>query len=470
MIRNALIYPGMCAAVLGFGISGRAALRYFAQCGAEVIVSDIRRRAELSAEEEELLEKYAAAYEGGGHTPSFLRRAEKIFVSPGIPKGEGVLGEAKEAGKIVGELALAGPALRAPVVAITGTNGKTTVTSLLGELLRQSGKRVFVGGNIGVPLFDFLAGGDDADVIVLEASSFQLEHSGDFRPDIALLLNITPDHLDWHGSFAEYISAKSRIFSRQRKEDVLIYCGDDPECCRIVEDAKYLQKRRVFSFGCAKDGDVRIREGEVHVCLQGEEQNYDLSETSMSGRTGLLNCAAAIIGALLLGCRKKAIQKGLEGFSPPSHRMERIGEYRGVTYINDSKATNTGAVIAALEQLEGGVILIVGGRDKGDDYSLLFEAVAKKAVLLVLIGEAADKIAGALRGAAPLVFADSVEKAVVRAANAATGGDTVLFSPACASFDMFESYAHRGMFLQPPSARCMKEGETGRLSRNERQR
>ncbi len=442
MVENDFIKPGMRVAVMGYGISGRAAVRYLLECDADVSVSDARRLGELPDEHQEYLERNSISYEGGGHSSGFLKEAELIVVSPGIPKDLEVLREVRRKGiPVMGELALAGPAIHVPIVAITGTNGKTTVTSLIGELLQKAGKKVFVGGNIGTPLFDFLLGERDVDVVVLEVSSFQLENSGDFRPDVALLLNVTPDHLDWHGSLAAYTDAKARLFLHQGSRDTAIVCGDDPACSSVMER---FPDSSPLIFGCGLGCDARIDGDHLEVTWQGECQIYDLTATSMANHIGRLNGASAILAVLSLGCRQETIEKGLGEFFPPPHRMERVLELSGVSYIDDSKATNTGAVLSALEQVEGKVVLIAGGRDKGDDYSLLREAVEGKVRKLILIGEAAGNIGKRLDDIVSVGYANSMDEAVLHASEVAGIGETVLLSPACASFDMFDSYGHRG--------------------------
>jgi len=369
------------------------------------------------------------------------------MVSPGIPIDLPVLQEVRDRGiPIMGELAIAGPAIDARIVAITGTNGKTTVTSLIGELLQSAGKKVFVGGNIGTPLFDYLCEQGSVDVVVLEVSSFQLETAGTFRPDVALLLNVTPDHLDRHHDMAGYVAAKRRIFTNMGENDIAILCGDDPLCREIAVGLTFGQPQL---FGHGTDCQARVNSDRVIVDSNGLEETYLLSGTALSGTTGALNSAAAILVGRSLGCAPKDLQKGLECFVPGPHRLAKVGEIRGVGYYDDSKATNTGAVLSALSQFAKNVILIAGGRDKGDDYRLLREAVSSKVKKLVLIGEAADKIATALTGIVDIERSASMEAAVEFAAKVASPGDTVLLSPACSSFDMFTNYGHRGRaFIQ----------------------
>ncbi len=442
MLTNEKIQSGMHVVVLGLGISGRAAVRYLLACGAKVSVSESRSLLQMKKEELDFLNDSGVKLECGGHSPSLLYQADMILVSPGVPFDLPLLVQAKEKGvKVVGELAIAGPAINAKVVAITGTNGKTTVTSLVGEMLACAGKKVFVGGNIGVPLFEYFLQPEPVDVVVLEVSSFQLESCGEFRPDVALLLNVTPDHFDRHRDLAGYMKAKERIFINQHRGDIAIVNGDDPICRKI---AARLSGRKPLLFGHGADCRARTSSDRVVVGFDGVVETYSLSGTSMSGVTGALNVAAAVLAARSLECSAGDIRECLQQFTPGPHRMSKVGEVNGVAYYDDSKATNTGAVLSALAHFAENIILIAGGRDKGDDYALLREAVEKKVKKLILIGEAAVKIADVLQGATEIDFALTMEDAVKEAARGAVAGDTVLLSPSCSSFDMFDNYGHRG--------------------------
>jgi len=442
MLKNERIQNGMHIVVLGLGVSGRAAVSYLLACGARVTVSESRALLQMKKEELDFLNTSKVRLECGGHSASLLHKADMILVSPGVPFDLPILDQAREKGiAVVGELAVGGTAIDAKVVAITGTNGKTTVTSLIGELLKCAGKKVFVGGNIGTPLFQYLLQPDPVDVIVLEVSSFQLESGGGFRPDVALLLNVTPDHFDRHGDLRGYAAAKKRIFINQRQNDIAILNGDDPVCREIA--AGFIEKKALF-FGHGADCRGRISPDRVVVGLDGAVEVYNLEGTALSGNTGALNVAAAILAAKSLGCRADDIRTGLERFSPGPHRMTKVCELGGVGYYDDSKATNTGAVLSALDHFSGGVILIAGGRDKGDDYALLRKTVEEKVKRLVLIGEAAEKIADKLQGATTILNASTMDDAVRMAAKEAVPGDTVLLSPSCSSFDMFDNYSQRG--------------------------
>ncbi len=442
MKKNPLVKKNMRVVVLGFGVTGISAARYLYSLGAKVYISDVQSKDNLAPQQEEVLQQCCLGFEGGGHTEPFLAQAELVFLSPGIPTTLEVLDKTREAGvPIIGELALVAPVLTSQVIAITGTNGKTTVTSLIGELLKETGKTVFIGGNIGKPLLECVMETKQPDIAVLEISSFQLENAGKFRPEIGIILNITPDHLDRHGNIAEYIKAKSRLFEHQQEADKAIICTDNVIC---MELADHLKSSEPLLFGHSKDCNGYICESEIYVRWEGKIEKYQLAGTVFDNHIGRLNCAAAILAARYGGCDRKAIEKVLLNFQLLPHRMEDVDVINDVVYCNDSKATNTGAVISALTQARGKVILIAGGRDKGDEYSLLRDAVAQKVRKAVLIGEAATKIADEIDDLVGVEYAASMDDAVVKASIAAEPGDTVLLSPACASFDMFESYGHRG--------------------------
>lgn len=441
-----MIEVGKTAVVMGLGVSGRAACRYLLNSGMTVVVSDSRKEKELSQKECDFIQQTGVDFECGGHSESFLSSGKFIVVSPGINPDLDVLARVRQNGiPVIGELALAAPIIDIPVVAVTGTNGKTTVTELIGELLCQSGKKVFVGGNIGTPLLDYLTDPFDVDVLVLELSSFQLEMAGDFRANVAILLNVTPDHLDRHGNLMNYATVKMRIFNNQQPGDRAIISGDDPVCDQL---RKSCAKKDFTLFGHQSLCQAVIEGNHIIVREVEGPKLYDLASTGLANHIGMLNGAAAILAARAMGCPKKQIEKGLNTFKLQPHRMEWVAEINGVAYYNDSKATNTGAVISALQQFDGSVILIAGGRDKGDDYSLLLPQVQEKVSAMILIGEAKEMISRAVNGAAPLKMADSLEEATSIAYNLAKPGDTVLLSPACASFDMFSSYGHRGQVFK----------------------
>jgi len=446
MTTNPLLHKDMVVVVLGLGITGMAAVRYLYNAGCKVLVSDSRQEDQLSREEQHALSLYCAGTEFGGHTEDFLAKAKLIFKSPGIPRQLSALQKRAQAGvPIIGELALAAPVLKSKVIAITGTNGKTTVTTLIGELLKAAGRKVAVCGNIGRPLLDCISSGDEMDVAVVEVSSFQLEDAGGFRPDVGVILNITPDHLDRHASIEEYIQAKAKLFSRQREDDIAIICGDDLIC---LELAQQFIEIKPLQFGHLRENDAYICESDIYLRWQDKLEKYDLTGSPLDNHIGRLNGAAAIMAARACWGEQQVIEEALRLFKPLPHRMELVDVIQGVRYCNDSKATNTGAVISALRQAKGKIVLIAGGRDKGEDYRLLRSVVAEKVRKTILIGEAAAQIHAQLHDIVPTEYADSLEQAVFKARDEAAYGDTVLLSPACASFDMFDSYGHRGQVFR----------------------
>ena len=441
MNESKMISHGTKVAILGLGLSGRAAVRYALQCGAEVRVSDNRREQQFVTEEGAFLSTTGVTWEAGGHSFEFLRQADLLLLSPGVDPALPLIKSLQTAGvTIAGELAVAAGELHVPVVAVTGTNGKTTVTTLIGELLSGSGKKVFVGGNIGTPLYEFLLSPEGYDIVVVEVSSFQLENAGNFAPDVGLLLNITPDHLDRHGSIAEYGRVKMLIFANQRKGDLAIINADDPLCLAQANDLK----GEVHTFGYSDNTTAAIKDGGVRLALAGKIEEYPLAGTALANTIGLRNSAAAILAVRRLGCGHQQVLQGLRNFHLPPHRIEFVAEVNGVVYYNDSKATNTGAVLGALEQFPGNVILIAGGRDKGEDYRVLRETVQARVRHLVVIGEAAVLLKEALADVVEILPAESMQAAVTLAAQLARPGDVVLLSPACASYDIFNSYGHRG--------------------------
>lgn len=428
------------AIAVGLGKSGLAAVRYLHGQGLRVAASEYRKQ--ISAEERSVLEQCGAALELGGHTPEFFADADLIVVSPGVPTNLPVLNAARSRGvTVVGELALAAGRIPVPVIAVTGSNGKTTVTSLIGQLLRSSGKQAFVGGNIGTPVLEYLLEPGETEVAVLELSSFQLDMAGDFRPDIALLLNLSPDHIDRHGSFENYAEAKRQIFARQGRADIAILGADDP----MVAAKPVTTAGTVLHFGTQADSRARVEGQQVRLEPGFGAEIYDLSATRLSSLVNVYNAAAAILAARAFGCSVEGIRAGLDDYQPPMHRMTPTGEINGVRFINDSKATNIGAVIAALAGFKKDVILIAGGRNKGGDFTELVPAFRQHVRQVVLIGEAASELAAAAEAAGiGHQFADDMGDAVRKGFAAAKLGETVLLAPACASFDMFDNYEHRG--------------------------
>jgi UDP-N-acetylmuramoylalanine--D-glutamate ligase len=444
---------GMKAVAVGLGKSGLSAVRYLHSQGLRVAASEYRQQ--ISAEEQAVLAQCGAALETGGHTAAFFADGDLIVVSPGVPMNLPVLEAARSQGvPVVGELALAAGRRVVPVIAVTGSNGKTTVTSLIGHLLRSSGKKVFVGGNIGTPVLDFLLNPGEAEVAVLELSSFQLDAAGEFRPDIGLLLNLSPDHIDRHGSFENYAEAKLKLFAKQMPGDTAIIGMDDGEvAARTVPGTGH-----VLGFGMRPGSRAKVEGQRVRLepgfAPDGAAELYDLAGTRLSSLVNVYNAAAAVLTARTFGCSMEGVRAGLADYQPPLHRMTPAGEINGVRFINDSKATNIGAVQAALAGFKKDAILIAGGRNKGGDFTELVPAFRQHVRHVVLIGEAASELAAAADAAGVAhQFAADMGDAVRKGFAAAKPGETVLLAPACASFDMFDNYEHRGREFM----RCVQE-------------
>jgi UDP-N-acetylmuramoylalanine--D-glutamate ligase len=449
------IKPGMTILVVGLGKTGMAAVKFFLQQGARVSVSDSSPKGTILPEILAWLEENNIAYETGAHSIDMFTSVDLIFVSPGIPLSIEPLIEARRSSiPVTGELAIAAHYLKTPAVGITGTNGKTTVTTLLGEILKASFQNVFVGGNIGTPILEYVSGPQDDVIVVAEISSFQLDTGGKERGlpfKTSILLNISPDHLERYTSFSTYVDSKFRIFAAQGPDDLAILNADDVE----IMNRKHLwPKNQKFFFGkeLADLAGATIQQDKIILKNSSDSalpdnmhgEKYDLANTSLNSSPNLQNAAAAILAARLMGCQQQDILKNLISFQPLEHRMSPLAEIDGVSYIDDSKATNVGAVYSALESLKRPVILIAGGRDKGGDYSILSEPVHQKVKHMLLIGEARDKMKRAFLAFTNVTTVDSLQEAVSMAASLAVPGDAVLLSPACASFDMFSSYAERG--------------------------
>ncbi|GBD06968.1 UDP-N-acetylmuramoylalanine--D-glutamate ligase [bacterium HR21] len=429
--------------VLGAARSGRAAARLARQKGLSVFVSEQKPEAACREVSEEFA-RLGIPAEFGGHTERVFH-AREVVISPGIPPSAPVVQEALRRGlPVVSELEFAWRFLAGQrVIAVTGTNGKTTTVALLGFLLQRAGKPVAVGGNIGTPLSALLLDGLHPDaVVVLEVSSFQLEFVREFRPDLAVLLNITPDHLDYHGSYEAYRRAKWRITAQQRPEDFLILNADDPDARaaehRTRAQCAYFGRRPVQQGAYVRGTDI------VLVWQHREEVLMRTDEVRLPGVHNLYNSLAAAVAARALEIRNEDIRDSLMLFAGVEHRLELVRRWRGVEFINDSKATNVNAAWYALSSYTQPIIWIAGGRGEGNDYSLLDELVRERVRLLIAIGEEAEALCAHFCTMVHCVRAASLEEAVYQAALYAEPGDVVLFSPACKSFDMFLNFEHRG--------------------------
>ncbi len=435
MTANPVVGAGMQAVVVGLGRSGRAAALLLARHGVRVIATDSGRPAGTDE-----LADAGIEVQVGGHSPVVLDGTELVVVSPGVPLDAPLVAEARRRRiPVLGELGLSLGFVDLPLVAITGTNGKSTVTTLVGDMLRAAGRSVFVGGNLGTPLAEYLLEGAACDVLVLEVSSFQLDTVGHIAPAVAVLLNVSPDHLDRYESYAAYVASKKRLFRDQTEGQAAVLNGDDPACAEVPGRA-----RRLYFSGRRRDVAGRIEADRVLVEGLGEL----ILPPSLALGPNPANVAAAALAAAEFACPVTAVQAALDGFRPLPHRMAVVAEHDGITWVDDSKATNIGAVAAALASIDRPVVLIAGGRDKGGDYRLLRPQVTGRVKAVVCIGEASERIADALENCTAVEFAADMEEAVRRAASRAAAGDVVLLSPACASFDMYASYAERGRVFQ----------------------
>ncbi|MBI1803263.1 MAG: UDP-N-acetylmuramoyl-L-alanine--D-glutamate ligase [Ignavibacteriae bacterium] len=435
---------GKKVTVIGAARSGVAVAELLKANGARVFVSDSGSGEKL-APSISSLESAGVEFELGQHTERALN-SDLIVVSPGVPSTIPIVKEAQRRGiHIVSELEIASWFCPAPIIAITGTNGKTTTTALVGRMLHDAKKKHVVGGNIGTAFSSLVNELDGDSIAVLEVSSFQLEQIEHFHPAVSVILNITPDHLDrYQGSMEQYVAAKCRVFENQGPDDVLIYNYDDKETQRAVERATAV-KQLAFGVDRRFDEGAFIEEGKLVTVI--DERRSEIVETeqiSIRGIHNLYNSMAATLAVQSMGVGVPSIRATLRNFKGVEHRLEFVREVNGVKYVNDSKATNVDAVWYALQSFAEPIVLLLGGRDKGNDYSKLDELVRKHAKAIVAIGESAEKVVGAFSGVKPIEKASSMEEAVLVASELATAGDVVLLSPACASFDWFENYEHRG--------------------------
>ena len=442
------LYEGRTVLVVGAARSGVAAARFLLDQEATVILSDAKERAALESALTPLLPggvpRARLTLELGGHRLESFGACDLVVVSPGVPLSLPAFARSRENRiPVIAEVELAWRHIDGTVLAVTGSNGKTTTTALLAELLRGSGLKAQAAGNIGVPLVSF-AGQVAPDLFhCVELSSFQLEGIVGFRPRAAALLNLTPDHLDRYPTFEAYAAAKERIFRNQTAGDAAVLNWDDALVREVAGRVKsapvFFSRREAPARGCFVRGDAVIhRDGTRETALFGT------SDIRLPGAHNVENVLAAAALAVESGARTESLRASIRAFAGVEHRLEHVAEIGGVRYVNDSKATNVDAAVKSVEAFDAPVVLIAGGRDKGGDFSSLRKLIARRLRHLVLIGEAAEKIREALRGSCEMSQAGSMAQALCKAAGVAQEGDVVLLAPACASFDMFENYEHRG--------------------------
>ncbi len=441
-MRPGIALRGKRLLVVGLARTGVATALFSVGHGAVVTATDEKLESELT-DTAAKLRAAGVALELGSHRLATFLHQDLIVVSPGVPAKLPALEQARARNiPVWSEIELAWRFLRGKLIAITGSNGKTTTTSLIAHILETSKIRTLVGGNIGTPLLSRVESSTDSTVTVAEVSSFQLETIELFRPEIAVLLNITPDHLDRHASFEEYTRAKLRMFRNQLDRDFAVLNADDQEMAQRLP-----ARPRVYWFSRQKrvDAGTFLRDNQLIFRSEGAETTLlSRDEIPLRGEHNVENVLAACTAAALAGADPAAIAAGVRSFAGVEHRLEFVAEIGGVSYYNDSKATNVDATLKAVEAFSASLLIILGGKDKGGDFTALREPLRQRARLALLVGAAAGKIAAQLAGAVPLELAGTLERAMQLAFERARPGDTVLLAPACASFDQFENYEHRG--------------------------
>jgi UDP-N-acetylmuramoylalanine--D-glutamate ligase len=428
--------------IVGLGRTGEAAADFLLKRGARVTISEKRTAAELGPSASAWTGR-GAALETGGHDPASFLAADLIIPSPGVPPLAEIAAARDRGIPVLSEIEIAYRFLKGRLIGITGTNGKSTTATLLHKILKESGRRAVLAGNIGTPLLSFADKSRDSDVIVVEISSFQLEHIERFRVHLAVVLNLSQNHLDWHGTYAAYAAAKKKLVSGQDPGGVAVLNRDDAAVWGMRAEAPGsvlgFSRRRILAAGAfVRDGRVVVRDGgaERPVCR--------VSDIRLPGLHNLENVLAALLCASLEGVSAPSIRASVRAFRGLEHRLERVLTVDGVEFINDSKATTVDAAVKAIESFTRPIVLILGGKDKGSDFSRLRRIVKARVKSLVLVGAAKGKIRAALEGTVPMVEAGAFSEVVPRAAAAAARGDVVLLAPACTSWDMFQSFEERG--------------------------
>ena len=454
-MRLGVDLEGKRVLVVGLARTGVVVSIFCAAYGARVTGIDEKPESAL-ADTAEKLRAAGVTLEFGAVPPERFLNHDLIIVSPGVPAKLPSLELARNRGiPVWSEIELAWRLLRGKLVAITGSNGKTTTTALVGYILQSARIPVLVGGNIGTPLLARVEASSDSTVTVAEVSSFQLETIDAFRPDIGVLLNLTPDHIDRHGSFEEYARAKQMLFKNMIDRDAAVLNADDPQVAQrgpVHGQTFWFSRQKRLAAGTFLRGEQILfrREGSESILMRR-------SDIPLRGEHNLENVLAASTAAILAGAPTDAIEAAVRTFPGVEHRLEFVADIGGVSFYNDSKATNVDATLKAIEAFPGSLFVILGGKDKGSPYAPLCEPLRQKAKLVLLIGAAAEKIAAELDGAAPMQHAGTLERAVVAALDQARPGDTVLLAPACASFDQYENFEQRGREFKEIVARLAAE-------------
>ena len=422
--------------IVGLGKTGIETVRFLHQENSNVRATDYNKLDSLSEELNELID-LGIEIETGQHSTEWVDWADIIIVSPGVSFNIEIIGYARKNGKkIISEIEFAHYFISKPIIGITGTNGKTTTTSLISEILTNQGFNVFTGGNIGTPLVSIASNDDKYDYILLELSSFQLQGVINFRTYLAVILNISPNHLDHHDSYEEYTSAKFNLFKNQTEHEWAIFNIDD----ELINSESHKFKAKKISFGSASEADVKIENSKINY----KDSSFDISRMKLLGKHNIENVMAAVAVSKTLDCHNNTIQSTIDNFNPLPHRIEYVTTINGVKVYNDSKSTTPNSTLKAIESLNSPLILLAGGKDKGTDYEILTKIINEKVKHLVLIGETKNKMREQLGKNINTTIANTLEDAVDSALTNSEPSDTLLFSPACSSFDMFKSYEERG--------------------------
>lgn len=425
--------------VVGMGKTGKALCNFLLERGAKIMLSEINERIEIPEE----IRDRAIHIELGRHTVHTFEKADLIVVSPGVPMHIDPILRAKEKGvRVIAEIELAFLELKGKIIGITGSNGKSTTVSLTHKIISDSGRRAYLCGNIGNPLISFVKNSRDDDTYVVELSSFQLEGIEKFKPEISSILNITPDHLDRYHEFNEYVEAKKRIFINQDEEDFAVINLDDPICSRFEKEIK--AKVYFFSRKRELERGTFVQGRNIHYKSEEESEIMEVEKIPLIGVHNLENVLASITISILSGVEKSGIERSIMEFRGLEHRMEYVGRIGNVVFYNDSKATNVDASLKSIQSFAGDIIVIMGGRDKGGDFSILKDEIKKRVKGIVLIGEAKSKIRKTLSDICEMKEAEDMESAVKFAFEMAHDSGIVVLAPGCASFDMFENFEHRG--------------------------
>lgn len=447
------------ALVVGFGKTGAALVRFLHRRGAKVSVTE-KRPAEQLGKSLSSWKDRGVRFETGGHSDAYFGGRDLILLSPGVPPHPAVTAAGRSGTPVLSEIELAGRFLRGTIVAVTGTNGKSTTATLIHRILADAGRAAFLAGNIGTPLISFVDRSRTGHVYVVEISSFQLEHTTHFRPDTAVFLNITENHIDWHGSFEAYLAAKKKLFRNMSARDIAVLNRDDARVWAARREGPF--QTAAFSRRTRPSRGAFIRDGRIVLCDGGEKPLIPLKDIRLPGDHNRDNVMAAALAGHVLGVPAARMRETIRAFRGLEHRLEDVLTVTGVRFVNDSKATTVDAALKALAAIHARIVLILGGRAKGGDFRPLRPAVRKKAARAILVGEAAGDLEAALQGAVPMERASSFRDAVRRAFAAAEPGQVVLLAPACTSWDMFRNFEERGRVFKSEARKIARASERKR--------